>query len=422
MSALANTRQWLSSIFRKPAANTDAINDVLNEYFGGSLSDAGIKVNASAALSLSAAFSCTRVLMEDIASLPIITYRRLGDNRRERATEHKAYSLLHDQPNPEMTAFSFKEFLVSEQVMGKGAFAEIERTRGGDVAALWPIPSRYVTVQRNTSGDIEYAVKNPAGGESTIIPTDDMLHIPGLCFDGYTSKPVYDWTQNVFGLALAVEKTASLHFANGGSVKEILEFPGESGSDAAKQLKKDWVETHGSLNKTQRSLFLAQGLKYTAMWVELAKIMPPEVRTHETAEIARLFRMPLHKIMQMDRATWGNVEQMQIEYVQGTLMPWLIRWEQALGWKLRTIPRDTDIFFEFLVQALLRGDYKSRMEGHAIAIQNGMKTRNEVRALENDPPVDGGDEIFVPLNMAPLGKVLSGEVVPNGQSAGSTRT
>jgi HK97 family phage portal protein len=149
-------------------------------------------------------------------------------------------------------------------------------------------------------------------------------------------------------------------------------------------------------------------MEYVPVLMKLAEVLPPDVRTTQIAEVARLFRMPLHKIMQMDRATWGNVEQMSIEYVQGTLRPWLISWEQEMLRKLRVLPAEHDLYFEFLVDSMLRGDQKSRYEAYAVGRQQGFLSANDIRTMENMDPIEGGDSYLVPLNMQPAQSVGAG--------------
>lgn len=399
---------------------SDLISSIRAQLLSGVDSTAGASVNDDTVLTLSAAFACMRVIAEDVATTPLVMYQRTPDGRgRKRATDRSLYYRLRDTPNPEMTAFTFKEMMCYQMLLPSGgaAFAEIERSQyDGSVKALWPLLAKDVEIRRDPdTSEIFYRVSVPKSGGFVDLPNYNVLWIPGMATEAYNGRSPAKVAANVIGLSLAIEKFAGLHFANGGFVKDYLRHPSSLGEKAAKSLRETWISGHGSLNMAQRTAILEEGMEYVAVMQELGKILPAEVRAQQVVEVCRLFRMQPNKVQEYGRATWSNSEQMNTAHYTDCLLPWFTRWEQACNWKLTT-SGERDIFFEFLADNFLRGDYETRTKGYATLVQNGLATRNEIRAMENLPPIDGGDEVFVPLNMAPLSKVISGEILPSGSA------
>lgn len=406
----------LASVPVDPAV--DLISTLRNQLLSGTTSVAGAPVNDDSVMSLSAAFACMRVLSEDVAVTPVMLYRRLSDTARERANQLSRYRLLHDRPNPEMTAFTFKQFMMMQALLPSGGYAcaEIEFNDYGYPVALWPLLSKDTAMKRDGVGQIYFEVTH-ANGEKTQLPAYKVLYVPGMTTTGYNGLSPATSAANVIGLTLALEKLASLHFANGGFVKDYLKTPNVLREDALKRLEESWTSGHGTLNTAQRTAILEHGLEYVAIVTELAKILPPEVRSQQVIEVARLYRMQPNKIGEYGRATWANAEQMQTSHYTDCLLPWFARWEQELNYKLLSIQEQQVYFYEFLADNWLKGDYETRVRGQATMIQNGIVTRNEVRAMWNLPPIEGGDEVFVPLNTAPISQVINGEVTPGAGSS-----
>jgi HK97 family phage portal protein len=395
----------------------DLISTMRQQLLAGIESAAGANVSDDSVLSLSSAFACMRVIAEDVGVTPLMTYRRVSDRERRRETGLPIYRILHDLPNPEMTAQTFKEMLTYQILLPSGGFAcaEIERDANGDVKNLWPLLSRDVEIRRDpTSLQLFFRVATP-GGTFVDLPAHNVLYIPGVTTNGLNGKSPAKLAANVVGLSLAIERFASLHFANGGWVKDYLKSPITLTEKAAKNLRDTWVSGHGSLNTAQRTAILEDGMEYVTVMQELGKILPPDVRAQQVIETCRLYRMQPNKVQEYGRATWSNGEQMNTNHYTDCLLSWFTRWEQACNWKLR-LTSQTDLYFEFQPDNFLRGDYETRTKGYSTLLQNGIVTRNEIRAMENLPPVESGDELFVPLNMAPLSKVMSGEIQPSGRA------
>lgn len=400
----------------------DLISTMRQQLLSGIDSNAGAAVNDDSVLSLSTAFACMKVIAEDVATTPLITYRRGKNNARDRATDLGIYYRLHDEPNPEMTAFTFKEMMTYQMLLPSGGFAcaEIERNEFGKVKYLWPLLSKDVEIRRDPDTlTLFFRVHTPTG-QTVDLPSYNVLHIPGMTINGYNGLSSAKVGANVIGLSLALEKFASLHFATGGFVKDYIKSPTGLSPEARTNLHDSWASGHSTLSMAQRTAILEEGMEYVSVMAELGKIMPPEVRAQQVLEVCRMYRMQPNKVQEYGRATWANGEQMQTNHYTDCLLPWFTRYEQECQRKLLMIG-DRDVFFEFLADNYLRGDYKTRMEGYGIGIEKGIMKRNEARAKENLPPVEGGDEIFVPLNTAPLSKVMSGEIAPKEQAPGDVK-
>lgn len=358
----------------------------------GGATKSGAWVTPETAMRATAVYACVRVLAEDVAKLPLILYRRTGNGGKERATDRPLYHVLHDAPNSWQTSFEWREGLQGHLGLRGNAYSLIVRYRD-EVRELIPLPSHKVTPKIDGSFRVTYEV--PGLGT---YKQDDILHIRGLGSDGLTGLSPVGMGRESVGLALATEQHGARLFANGATPGGILEHPTLLSDKAAQNLKES-VEQAVSGGNAHRLLLLEEGTKWVRAGLSNEDAQFLETRKYQVAEIARLYRMPLHKIQEMDKATFGNIEHQSIEYVIDTLLSWLVRWEQRLNRSLLKPEERGTYFFEFLPDMLLRGTTKERYEAHRMAILDGWKTRNEVRAMENLNPADGLDEFLEPLNM-----------------------
>ena len=370
---------------------------------GGNRSVAGVNVTEQSALSYSAVWACVRVISESIASLPLITYKRAGENGRNRHDTHPMYDLLKTQPNPEMTAFSFIRTLQAHVLTWGNGYAEIEFDNFGYPKALWPLTPNRVMVDRDPiTKELQYVVTLPRDEKQVILRPENVFHIPGLGFDGIQGYSPIRMQMEAVGMGLALQEFGNRFFGNGTHLGGVVSHPGQLKDDTYNRLRMDLNEKYSGLGKTHRIMFLEEGMKFERMGIPPEEAQFLESRKFSRTEIAGIFRVPPHKIGDLERATFSNIEHQALEFVTDSLMPWIVLWEQTIAWKLLTPRERRKIFAEFLVEALLRGDYKTRMEGYAKAIQNGIMNRNEVRARENLNPVDGGEVFLVNGNMIPV--------------------
>lgn len=375
-------------------------------YFGRT--NSGKRVNDRTAMQHTVVYACVRVLSEALAQLPLHVYE-YTENGKERAIKHPLYFLLHDQPNPEMTSFIFRETLMSHLLIYGNAFSQIIRNGRGDVMGLYPLTPDRMKVDRDEHNNLIYRYSrydeaNPNLKEQgeIILKAEDVLHIAGLGFDGLVGYSPIAMAKNAIGISLACEEYGSTFFANGASPSGILEHPGVI-KDPEK-VRQGWQNAYGSGN-SHKVAVLEEGMKYQPISIPNNEAQFLETRKFQVEEIARLYRVPLHMIGDLDRATFSNIEQQSLEFVKYTLDPWLVRWEQALQKSLLSEKEKGKYFIKFNVEGLLRGDYASRMQGYSIGIQNGFLCPNDIRTLENMnliPEDKGGFTYMVNGSMTPL--------------------
>lgn len=372
----------------------------LTAALGGGPTDAGVTVNHRTALKLSAVFACTNVLSQDVAKLPFITYRRVDRGGKERARDHPVFRLLHDEANPQMSAYNLRRTLQAHVTLWGKAFAEIQRNGAGDPVALWPLLPDRTEVER-VGG--EKRIVTRVGGEKHVLSDDDVLHVPGLGFDGLRGYSVVGFARESIGGAMAAEQFGSRFFGNGARPGGVIMLDRSLSEQAQQRVRDSWERMHQGLSNAQRVAILDEGMKYESIGV------PPEdaqfiaTKQHGVEDVIRFFRMPPHKVQHLIHAgVRANVEAENISYVTDTLQSWLVNWEQEVN---RTLFRDEerDTFFaEHQVQGLLRGDSEARAEFYQRGINNGWFSVNDVRGFENLNPIEGGDRHFVPLNLIPL--------------------
>ncbi len=384
-------------------------NEVKNYYSSPSLrylfgkSTSGTNVTEDSAMQVTAVFACVRILSESIASLPIHLYEYQSDGGKKRIFDHPLYRILHDEPNPEMTSFVFRETLMGHLLIYGNAYAQIIRDGGGRVIGLYPLLPDKMEVDRNDKGELiykysRYDESNPNFKEygTIILSAEDVLHIPGLGFDGLIGYSPIALAKNAVGLTQACDEYGSSFFANGAQPGGVLEYPGVLKDPAA--VRESWNAAYGGSKNAGKVAVLEEGLSYKQITINPDEAQFLETRKFQIDEIARLYRIPPHMIGDLDKASFSNIEQQSLEFVKYTLDPWVIRWEQNLQ-KALLLPEEKEKYFiKMNVDGLLRGDYASRMEGYAKARQNGWLSANDIREMENLNPIpdeEGGNLYLV---------------------------
>lgn len=384
----------------------------------GGIAATGENVNEATAITVAAVYACVRILAEDVSSLPLHVYKRLAPRGKERATNHPVYALLHTRPNPEISAMAFRETMQAHVSLYGNAYAEIERNKAGKPMWLWPIAPNRVTPFRVSAGKIAYQIDVDA--DKVTIGADDMLHVPGLSFDGLQGYSPITVAREAIGLASAAAKYGAKFFGNGAAPGGVLTLDKALSPEAKKRLKASWDEAHRGLNNSQRVAVLEEGMKWQSIGISPDDAQFLETRKFQVTEIARIFRVPPHMLADLERATFSNIEQQSLEYLTRTLRPWLVRWEQALNWSLFSESERSEFFAEHNVDGLLRGDITSRFNAYSIARNSGWMSVNEIRELENLNPLEDkiGDVYLAPLNMIPAEKI--GDVVPEPKAPTTT--
>ncbi len=369
----------------------------------------GKAVTQRSAMQMTAVYSCVRILSEAIASLPLHLYRYTDSCGKEKATDSPLYFLLHDEPNPEMTSFVFRETLMTHLLLWGNAYAQIIRNGKGEVTALYPLMPDRMTVDRDENGRLyyEYTVSTddaPINKKSTVrLPPFDVLHIPGLGFDGLVGYSPIAMAKNAIGMSIACEEYGSKFFANGAAPSGVLEHPGTIKDPS--RVRESWTQTFGGSSNAHKVAVLEEGMKYTPISISPEQAQFLETRKFQIDEIARIFRVPPHMVGDLEKSSFSNIEQQSLEFVKYTLDPWVSRWEQNLVRSLLTTDEKKKYFIKFNVDGLLRGDYQSRMNGYATARQNGWMSANDIRELENLDRIsaeEGGDLYLINGNMLPL--------------------
>ena len=376
-------------------------------FFGGST--AGKNVTERSSMQMTAVYSCVRVLAEAVAGLPLHLYKYTDSGGKDKALEHPLYFLLHDEPNPEMTSFVFRETLMMHLLLWGNAYAQLIRNGRGEVVGIYPLMPNRVSVNRDDKGNIYY--KYLRGLEDAhlnkenevILLHSEVLHIPGLGFDGLVGYSPIAMAKNAIGMAIACEEYGAKFFANGATPGGILEHPGVVKDP--ERVRASWNSAFGGSANANKVAVLEEGMKYTPISISPNEAQFLETRKFQINEIARIFRVPPHMVGDLEKSSFSNIEQQSLEFVKYTLEPWLIRWEQSLVRSL-ILPGDKGKYFiKFNVDGLLRGDYESRMNGYATARQNGWMSANDIRALENLDQIseeDGGNLYLINGNMTKL--------------------
>lgn len=352
----------------------------------------GKPVNERTAMQTTAVYACVRILAEAVASLPLHVYEYRDDGGKKLVHDHPLYYLLHDEPNPEMTSFVFRETLMSHLLIWGNAYAQIIRDGAGRVLGLYPLLPDKMEVQRDDKGNIYYVYSRNSDENPTFkeygnikLKAEDVLHIPGLGFDGLIGYSPIAMAKNAVGMTLACEEYGASFFANGANPGGVLEHPGVL-KDPSK-VRESWNSVYRGVSNAHKIAVLEEGMKYQQIGIPPEEAQFLETRKFQINEIARLYRIPPHMVGDLDKSSFSNIEQQSLEFVKYTLDPWVIRWEQSLQRSLLLPGEKGKYFIKLNVDGLLRGDYQSRMNGYAVGRQNGWFSANDIREMENMNPI-----------------------------------
>ncbi|WP_169008361.1 phage portal protein [Faecalispora jeddahensis] len=398
----------LSGLFHSRDKPQNRVGGGWSFLFGGTTS--GKTVNERTAMQTTAVYACVRILSEAVAGLPLHIYRYRADGGKERIPMHPLYHLLHDEPNPEMTSFVFRETLMSHLLLWGNAYAQVVRNGRGQAVALYPLLPSKMDVSRAANGELLYTYYrdadetglNPKGGYITL-RRDEVLHIPGLGFDGLIGYSPIAMAKNAIGMSLATEEYGASFFANGANPGGVLEHPGVI-KDIGR-VKESWNSAYQGNGNAHKIAVLEEGMKFQAIGIPPEQAQFLETRKFQINEIARIYRVPPHMVGDLEKSSFSNIEQQSLEFVKYTLDPWVVRWEQSLQQSLLLPSEKPSLFIRFNLDGLLRGDYQSRMNGYAVGRQNGWMSANDIRELEDMnriPSGEGGDLYLVNGNMTKL--------------------
>lgn len=376
---------------------------------GGEGTLSGEAVSPETAMRLSAVWACVRVRSEDVGKLPCILYRRLEAGGKERATDHPLYSLIRDRPNPMMTAMEWRQMMQAHKDLRGNAYALKEFDTRGRVVALWPIPPHYVRVRKYLSESFGHELfyeLNVPDYPQIVVPSEGLVHLRGLSLDGYCGLSPIAYHRETIGMAIAAEKYGAAFFGNSARPDGILTVPTVLTPAAGKVLREEWEQKFRGAKNAKRLAIFDGGMKWEPVGMDNTDAQYLESRKFQNSEIWRMYRIPPHKVGDLEKATFSNIESQALEYVTDCLMSELVNWEQTLARDLFTDAEQSEYQFEFLTDALLRGDLKSRYDAYAVARNWGWLNVDEIRERENMNPLPGGKgKIYLqPLNMTEAGK------------------
>lgn len=381
-------------------AETATTKTITNQWFPSSFmsgnNTSGETVTQGNALTLSTVYACVNVISQDIAKVPFYSFQKTDSGKQR--LNNKISQLLNYRPNPYMSAMDFRQALTAHCLTYGNAYAEIQRDINNEITALWILPPDKVKPVIDENNRLIYEIKS--NGRVSYLFPEEVLHLKGLGFDGLQGYSVIAYASQSLGSALAQDKFAGSFFGNGATMGGYLEHPNNLSSEAQKRLLDSVERRHLGADKAHRILVLEEGMKFQEAVISPEDSQLIQSRQFNISEICRWFRVPPHKVSDLSKATFSNIEQQSLEYVTDTLSAWFKRWEQEVWFKLFTEEeKEQGYYAEHVLEALLRGDITTRYSAYAQARQWGWLSVNDIRRLENMNDVEGGDTYLVPMNM-----------------------
>jgi HK97 family phage portal protein len=384
---------------------SDLLNpaDWLISVFGGQPTYSGETVTSDSALMNSNVYACASILGGDIGKLPIQIFKK-SKGRLMRDDEHPVAQLLGLRPNPYMSAYTFKELMMLHLVGWGNAYAAIDWGPNGRPTALWPLdPSVTDVVLDPVTGDLWYITTVPTG-EMRKLPWYDVFHLKYPGKSGLKGISPISVLREEIGSQQAAKKFAGAFWANGTASRGIIKVPGQLNKDAKNKLREEWQNLNTGLTNAHKIAILDAGMEYQSISMPLADAQFIEQMKFGVLEVAKVYKIPAHKLNQLDRATFSNIEQQSLDYVKNTLQPIVTQWEQEIDYKLFTPNEQRRYYSKFNLTSELRGDAASRAAYYKAMWEIGAYSINDIRALEEQDGIgEEGDRHYVPVNYAPIG-------------------
>lgn len=359
----------------------------------------GVRVTDDNVLTLSALWCGVQAISSPIGALSWHVLQREGESKRRREDLPVDWILNHEA-NSELTAGCWRELALAQALLYGNHVSEIERSGSGQVLALWPIPPDRVLPRRDERGRLVYEVW-PSTGPSVILPARDVFHLRGLApYDGIWGQSLVKVAARSLGLAMATEENAASFFGNASTPSGVLSLPGHLSEDAKAETRKEWFKAHGGATRKHNIAILDQGVEFKPLGVPPEDAQLIETRKLSVTEIARWLRVPPHKLMDLDRATFSNIEEQSIAFVAESLLPWIRRLEAEANIKLFGVASQGRLFTKLNIKGLLRGKATEQAQFLTAMMDRGVYSVNEAREyLDLDGIGTEGDKRFVPLNM-----------------------
>jgi len=385
----------IDSIFSKSHESIGTSKE-LYDYLAGTSIVAGVRVTPEIAMRHAAVYSCVRVLSQSVGQLPL-NVKRITDDSANNAVDHRSYKLLHDAPNGYMTSLEWREMLVAHLCMRGNHYVFKNKVRG-EVRELLPLNPDAVRPKITDDYDIVYDVTF-ANGTSDILTKDEIIHFRDLTLDGVIGLSVIQQMANSISLGVATEKHSQMMFNNGARLGGVLSTENNITGDQIKLIRSEWDKVHGGVENAHKTAILTGGLKWTQIGLSNEDAQFVDQKKLQRSEIAGGFRVPPHKIGDLENATFSNIEHQALEFVTDALMPYLVRIEQTLNMGLFGPTERNRLKVKFNVNGLLRGDMKSRGEFYTKMVMMGAYSPNDIRKFEDENPREGGDIYLTPVNM-----------------------
>lgn len=363
-------------------------------------------MNTTTAMKYTAVFACCRVLAETFASAPAKLYRKKNDEERESRNDLAVYEIFHDRPNEEMSPFNFKESCMNALNLEGNSVSERLVTRRGELVGLYPYQWQQAKIDRDPdTKKLRYKIYN---GKS-ITPAKELtraqvFHVPGLSLDGVIGLSPIEYAASAIRLGRNYEDFGNKMFHNAAMPSGAFTTVGTLNDQSFARLKKELKENYIGMKQVGTPMLLEGGVTFTPFSMKPIDAQLIENKKFQIEDIARIYRVPLHLIQNLDRATNNNIEHQSLEFVMYTMLPWFKRWEENINMQLLTpAERRAGYYMEFDLRGLLRGDTLSRSRAYAVGRQWGWLSVNDIRKLENMPPIINGDRYLEPQNMREAG-------------------
>lgn len=393
---------FLARPFERRSSLENPSGWLVNWFAGGPPTASGVRVDPESALRAAAVFACVRILAETLGSLSLHVYRRLPGGGKERFPAHPLYQLLHNAPNEEMTSTEWRECQMGAKALRGNGYSRIEFRGDGRPGAIWPLhPDRTRVVRDLRTKELRYEYSDE-NGRLVTYRHGEVIHERSFGGNGIIGYSPIRQAAEAVGISLAAEEHGARFFSNGATLGGILEHPAQLTDPAYDRLKKSFAANQGSVINSHKPLILEEGMKWHDVPLNHEQAQFLETRKFQVTEIARIFRVPPHMIADLEKATFSNIEHQAIEFVTHTMLPWVVRAEQRFNQTLLLPAEQKDLFCEFSLETLLRGDIKSRFEAYQIMRRNGALNANEWREKENLNPIEGGDTYVIEAAMIPI--------------------
>ena len=403
---LASLNKLLGAALRaspeNPSTNLANPAQWLLDWATGGKSASGIQVTEDKAFGVAVAYACVNLIAKTIATLPLHVFRWQG-KLRELVTDNEFGALVGEQPNPLMTSVVWREVMMAHVLLWGNHYSIIEIDGRGGLMLL-PLQPWNVDALLTSDGRRKKYRVRLSDGNLKEFREDQVLHIPGLSFDGLVGISPIKKLRNTYGLSLATEAFGSKFFANDARPSVILETPAKMKEEAQKNLLNSLYEKFSGVDNAWKVLVLEEGAKMHMVQMPLEDAQFLDTQKLQDSRICGTFGAPPHLVGIIDKSTsWGTgIEQQDIGFAKHCIRPWCVKIEAEFDRKLF---RGDGLICKFSLEGLQRGDFKSRMDGYQIGVQNGIYLRNEVRELEDLPPLDDGDVALVPANMTTMDKL-----------------